>query len=87
MHRKMSPNIYETSTTYQRHTSLHKTWEHPPISSIITPTHFFGGGWVLGLELRAYTLSHSTSPCFEKGIFKIRSRELFALVGFEQRSS
>jgi hypothetical protein len=28
---------------------------------------------VLGLELRAYTLSHSTSPFFLKGIFEIGS--------------
>jgi hypothetical protein len=32
---------------------------------------------VLEFELRAYTLSHSTSP------FEIRSRELFAWAGFK----
>jgi hypothetical protein len=36
---------------------------------------------VLGLELRAYNLSHSTSPFLEKG-----SCELFALAGFELQS-
>jgi hypothetical protein len=28
---------------------------------------------ILGLELRAYTLSHSTSPFFVKGFFEIGS--------------
>jgi hypothetical protein len=32
---------------------------------------------VLGLELRAYTLSHSTSPFFVMGFFEIGSHELF----------
>jgi hypothetical protein len=31
---------------------------------------------VLGLELKAYTLSHSTSPFFVKGFFEIGSWEL-----------
>jgi hypothetical protein len=38
---------------------------------------------VLGLELRAYTLSHSTSPIFVMGFFEIGSHELFAQAGFE----
>jgi hypothetical protein len=38
---------------------------------------------VLGLELRAFTLSHSTSPVFVKGVFQIGSHELFAQAGFE----
>jgi hypothetical protein len=38
---------------------------------------------VLGLELRAYTLSHSTSPFFVIGIFEIGSYKLFAQTGFE----
>jgi hypothetical protein len=42
---------------------------------------------VLGFELRAYTLSHSTSPFFLKGFFEIGSRELFAKAGFEPRPS
>jgi hypothetical protein len=42
---------------------------------------------VLELELRAYTLNHSTSPFFVKGFFKIGSRELFAQGGFEPQSS
>jgi hypothetical protein len=33
---------------------------------------------VLGLELRAYTLSHSTSPFFTVGFFEIGSLKLFA---------
>jgi hypothetical protein len=33
---------------------------------------------VLGLELRVYTLSHSTSPFLWWTFFKIRSPELFA---------
>jgi hypothetical protein len=32
----------------------------------------------LGFELRAYTLSHSTSPFFVMGVFKIDSPKLFA---------
>jgi hypothetical protein len=40
---------------------------------------------VLGLELKAYPLSHSTSPFyFVMGFFKIGSCELFARAGFEQ---
>jgi hypothetical protein len=38
---------------------------------------------VLGLELRAYTLSYSTSPVFVMGFFKIGSCKLFAGAGFE----
>jgi hypothetical protein len=38
---------------------------------------------VLGLELRAYTLSHSTSPFFVKGFIEIWSCELFVQAGFE----
>jgi hypothetical protein len=38
---------------------------------------------VLGLELRAYTLSHSTSHFLGIGIFEIGSHELFACAGFE----
>jgi hypothetical protein len=33
---------------------------------------------VLGFELRAFTLSQSTSPISAKGIFKIESLKLFA---------
>jgi hypothetical protein len=38
---------------------------------------------VLGFELRAYTLSHSTSPFFVLDVFKIGSCKLFAQAGFE----
>jgi hypothetical protein len=38
---------------------------------------------VLGLELRAFTLSHSTSPIFVKVFFEIGSHELFARAGFK----
>jgi hypothetical protein len=49
-------------------------WENPECRADANSTHcsaheeqyfffsFFLGGWALGLELRAYTLSHSTSP-------------------------
>jgi hypothetical protein len=38
---------------------------------------------VLGLELKAFTLSHSTSPIFcDRGFFEIESHELFAWAGF-----
>jgi hypothetical protein len=42
---------------------------------------------VLGLELRTFTLSHSTSPIFVKGYFKIESHERFAQGSFKLRSS
>jgi hypothetical protein len=42
---------------------------------------------VLGLKLRAFTLSHSTSPIFVKGFFEVRSCELFAHAGFDPQSS
>jgi hypothetical protein len=42
---------------------------------------------VLGLELGAYTLSHSTSPIFVMVFFNVGSCKLFAWAGFEQRSS
>jgi hypothetical protein len=38
---------------------------------------------VLGSELSAYTLSHSTSPFFVMGFFKIGSHELFAQAGLK----
>jgi hypothetical protein len=38
---------------------------------------------VLGFELRAYTLSYSTSPFFVMGFFEIGSQELLAWAGFE----
>jgi hypothetical protein len=41
---------------------------------------------VLGLELGAYTLSHSTRP-FCDGFFKIGSRDLFAQADCEPQSS
>jgi hypothetical protein len=43
---------------------------------------------VLGFELRAYTLSHSTSPPFFcDGFFEIGSCKPFAWAGFAPRSS
>jgi hypothetical protein len=42
---------------------------------------------VLGFELRAYSLSHCTSPFIVMGFFEIGSLELFAWAGFEPRSS
>jgi hypothetical protein len=42
---------------------------------------------VLGLEPKAFTLSHFTSPFFFMGFFKIESHNLFALSGFELQSS
>jgi hypothetical protein len=43
---------------------------------------FYSEFSVLGLELRAFTLSHSTNPIFVKGIFK-----LFVQAGFKLPSS
>jgi hypothetical protein len=40
---------------------------------------------VLGFELRAYTMSHSTSLFFVKGFFKIGSHKLFSGAGFKQQ--
>jgi hypothetical protein len=51
------------------------------------PKGFFFSFVVLGFELRAYTLSHSTSPFLGWGFFKIGSHELFAQAGFELQSS
>jgi hypothetical protein len=45
--------------------------------------HLFYFILVLGLELRAFTLSHSTSSIFCEGFFKMGSHELFALPGLE----
>jgi hypothetical protein len=42
---------------------------------------------VLGLELRAYTLNHSTSPFLWWVFIKIVSWELFVQAGFEPQSS
>jgi hypothetical protein len=42
---------------------------------------------VLGLELRAFTLSQSTSPIFVTGFIEIGSGELFAQADFEPQSS
>jgi hypothetical protein len=45
----------------------------PPMGQL--PIFFFS---VLGFELMAYTLGHSTSLFFIMGFFKIGSHELFA---------
>jgi hypothetical protein len=37
----------------------------------------------MGLELRAFTLSHSTSSIFVKAFFEIGAHELFAWAGLE----
>jgi hypothetical protein len=42
---------------------------------------------VLGLELRTYTLSHSTSPFFVLDFFEIGSFKLFAWKDIELQSS
>jgi hypothetical protein len=42
---------------------------------------------VLGLELRANTLSHSTSPIFVMGVLEIGSCKLFARTSFKPRFS
>jgi hypothetical protein len=42
---------------------------------------------VLGLELRVFTLSHSTSPFFVMGFYEIVLREPFAWAGFVPGSS
>jgi hypothetical protein len=47
------------------------------------PFFFFA---VLGFELRAYTLSHSTSRFCDE-FFEIGAHELFPRAGFELRSS
>jgi hypothetical protein len=44
---------------------------------------FYGGGAVLGLELRTYTLSQSTSIFLVMGFSEIRSHELFAQADFK----
>jgi hypothetical protein len=42
---------------------------------------------VLGLELKAYILSHSISPCVREGFLEIGSQELFAQADFKEWSS
>jgi hypothetical protein len=42
---------------------------------------------VLEFELRAFTLSPSTSPIFVKGFFKIGSHKVFVRAGFKLWSS
>jgi hypothetical protein len=42
---------------------------------------------ILGFELRAYTLSHSTSPFLVMGFFEIGFHGVFVQAGFEPRSS
>jgi hypothetical protein len=42
---------------------------------------------VLKFELRAYTLSNSTSPFLGKDVFEVGSQKLFALAGFYLQSS
>jgi hypothetical protein len=49
--------------------------------------YFFFPLVVLGFELRAYTLSHSTSPLVVMSFFEIGSCELFAWAGFKPPSS
>jgi hypothetical protein len=48
------------------------------------PPFFF---LVLGLELRAFTLSHSTNPIFVKGFLRYGLLEVVAWAGFEPQSS
>jgi hypothetical protein len=53
------------------------------LTLMLSLTLFFSFA-VLGFELRAFTLSHSTSPIFVMGFFfKIGSPELFGWAGFE----
>jgi hypothetical protein len=47
----------------------------PIISGTLSFFFFFT---LLGFELRAYTLSHSTSPSFVVGFFELGPQELFA---------
>jgi hypothetical protein len=42
---------------------------------------------VVGLELRAFTLRHTTSPIFVKGFSRQGFLELFAQAGFKPPSS
>jgi hypothetical protein len=48
---------------------------------------FFFFPAVLGLEFRAFTLSHYTSPIFVKGFFEIGFLELFRRASFKPQSS
>jgi hypothetical protein len=59
-------------------------WTH---AAHISNFFFFFLFAVLGLDLWAFTLNHSTSPIFVVGIFEIGSHELFAQAGFEPQSS
>jgi hypothetical protein len=55
----------------------------PSTNSFFVFGGFWGGGGVVRFELRAYTLSHTTSPLFCDGFFKIGSRELSPQAGFK----
>jgi hypothetical protein len=64
------------------------TEDHFPIRDLLFHCYIFIYLFsaVLGFELRAFTLSHSTSPVFVKGFLEIGSHNLFARAGFELRS-
>jgi hypothetical protein len=68
---------FEASLGYIERPSLKNKTPNPQ------KTFFF----VLEFELRAYTLSHSTSPFFVMSFFEIGSCKLFPWAGFEWRSS
>jgi hypothetical protein len=59
----------------------------PQPSLFFSVLAFFFFFLVLGLELRAYTLSQSTALFFVMGFFEIGSPELFAQADFESRYS
>jgi hypothetical protein len=48
---------------------------------------FWGGEAILELELRAFTLSHSTSPILVKGFSKQGLMEVCAWAGFKLQFS
>jgi hypothetical protein len=73
--------LLRTQLKYLLFRVLHFVCFHHSIYFILLNNFFFFFA-VLGLELRAYTLSHSTSPFCAK-YFRNRSCDLFAWAGFE----
>jgi hypothetical protein len=73
------PNTVPCPTTLPPKKS--SSWDNLLSPSFDTAYFFFPP--VLGIELRAYTFSHSTSLFFVKGFFEIPSQELFDQANFK----
>jgi hypothetical protein len=77
------PAILKKQTNKQKNQTPLTFGRLQGLSKSFIKNSFFFFFAVLGLELRAFTLSHSTSPIFVIRFFEIGSGELFAWAGFE----